>query len=99
MGKVFDVMKDEGKERVLDIHDYLVKNPASTFFFKMDNEGPEGSDIKLGDVLVVDRSLVPKRGNIIVATKEGEFAVEIYSNENEEEKILWGVVIGLLRKY
>lgn len=98
MGKVFDVMKEEGKERVLDIHDYLVKNPASTFFLKMESDGPEDAGLKTGDVLVIDRSLSPKEGNIIVVSKEGELKVEYFS-KNEEEQIFWGVMVGLLRKF
>ena len=90
-------MKDGDKERSLDIHDYLIKNPDATFFLKMDAEGPEGSDIKEGDVLVVDRSIDPKRGRLIVAARDGELLVEKFS-KTDEEMTIWGVVIGILRR-
>jgi DNA polymerase V len=98
MGKVFDVMKGGDNDRPLDIHDYMVKHPATTFFFKMDGDGPEGSDIKAGDVLVVDRSLTPKRGSYLIVATEGELKVERFSKKEAEDKVLWGVVIGLLRR-
>lgn len=98
MGKVFDVMKGGGEERPLDIHDYMVTHPTSTFFMKMEGDGPEGSDIKAGDVLVIDRSLSPKRGSIAVLAVEGELKVEKYLKK-EEETVLWGVVTGILRKF
>ncbi len=98
MPKVFNVMKGGEEDRPLDIHDYMVEHPASTFFMKMEGEGPEGSDIKAGDVLVVDRSLSPALGDIIVAALDGELKVEKFSKKEEEEKVLWGVVTGLLRR-
>lgn len=101
MARAFNVMKDGDKERVLDIHDYLVKHPDATFFLKMEKEGPEGSGIEAGDVLVVDRSLSPKRGRFVVVAEEGELRVQKYSPRTDlgEEMTLWGVVIGLLRKF
>lgn len=88
-------MKGDEEEYPLDINDYMVRHPASTFFFKMDGDGPEGSGIEAGDVLVVDRSLTPKRGSVVVAAIEGELKVEYF--QREEELVLWGVVTGLFR--
>lgn len=100
MARAFNVMKDGDKERSLDIHDYLVKHPDATFFLKMDAEGPEGSGIAEGDVLVVDRSVSPKRGSLIVINKDGELCVERFSKTDRgEEMTLWGTIIGLLRKF
>ncbi|OGG41799.1 hypothetical protein A2837_01125 [Candidatus Kaiserbacteria bacterium RIFCSPHIGHO2_01_FULL_46_22] len=100
MGKVFNVMKDETNDRPLDIHDYLVKHPASTFFMKMEGDGPEGSGIEEGDVLVVDRSVTAKRGSIVVMTEDGELKVTKFpSSDDSAESSLWGVVIGLLRNF
>lgn len=98
MARAFNVMKDGDKERSLDIHDYLVRHPDATFFLKMEREGPEGSNIETGDILVVDRSLDPKRGSLIVLAQAGEFRVENFS-KNDEEVTVWGVVIGMLRKF
>lgn len=101
MARAFNVMKDGDKERSLDIHDYLVKHPDATFFLKMEAAGPERSGIQEGDVLVVDRSLTPKRGRYVVVAEEGELRVRKYLSEREfdTETTLWGVVIGLLRKF
>lgn len=101
MARAFNVMKDGDKERSLDIHDYLVKHPDATFFLKMETSGPEGSGMEEGDVLVVDRSLSPKRGRYMVVATEGELRVQKSSTEDEFDGdiTLWGVVIGLLRKF
>lgn len=97
MGKVFDVIKGEEK-RTLDINDHMVKHPASTFFMEMEGEGPEGSDIKAGDVLVVDRALTPKKKDLIVAEVEGELVLTFYTG-SEQETVLWGKVTGFLRHF
>lgn len=100
MGKVFDVMKNDGEERPLDIHDLMVKHPSSTFFMKMGSDGPEGTDIKVGDTLVIDRSLSPRRGSILVVAEDGELKVQKHSAGSNlgEDLTLWGVVTGLLRQ-
>lgn len=99
MGKVFDVMKNDGEERPLDIHDLMVKHPSSTFFMKMESDGPGETDIKAGDTLVIDRSLTPKQGSVVIVAEDGELKVMQYSRKNDlaEEVSLWGVVTGLLR--
>lgn len=99
MGKVFDVLKDKPNDRPLDIHDYLVKNPASTFFMKMAGDGPEGSGVTAGDMLVIDRAVAAKKGSLAVVIIDGELKVEKLSSKTETEEVsLWGVVVGLLRK-
>lgn len=67
---------DDQIERVLDINDLVVKHPASTFFVRVEGDSMEGAGIFGGDVLVVDRSLTPKDGSIVVAAVFGEMVVK-----------------------
>ncbi len=100
MAQVFDVYKNDADTTPLDINDYLVKHPASTFFLPMEGDGPEGSEIQAGDVLVVDRSVSPAQGDLLVAAIEGELSVIFFDKDSEQTDItLWGVVIGLVRKF
>lgn len=100
MGKVFDVIKDRDKDTPLDIHDYMVTHPASTFFMKMEGDGPKYSGIEDGDVLVIDRAVTAKEGNLAVLIEDGILKVEKLSKNNQaEELVLWGTVVGLLRKF
>lgn len=98
MGIAFGVMKDTEGERPLDIHDYMVRHPAATFFIQAANDGPAGSGIEAGDMLVVDRSLTPQPGDVIIAARDGELRIDRLP-ENGEEITLWGVVSGLLRRF
>ncbi|TYC53964.1 translesion error-prone DNA polymerase V autoproteolytic subunit [Zoogloea oleivorans] len=63
-------------DRSLDINDYLVRNPVSTFFFPVNGDSMEGAEIFNGDILVVDRSIRPVHGHIVVAFLNGERLVK-----------------------
>lgn len=71
-------------ERQLDINTYLVRNPAATFFFQVEGRSMEGAEIFDGDILVVDRSLTPRHGQIVVAFINGERLVKrLHCRDNQ----------------
>ena len=65
-------------EPPLDLNELLVKRPAATFFVKVEGDSMVGAGIHDGDLLVVDRSLTPASGDIIIAAVDGEFTVKTY---------------------
>lgn len=67
---------DDQIEKVLDINDLVVKNPASTFFVRVEGDSMIGAGIFTNDVLVVDRSITPTDGVIVVAAVYGEMVVK-----------------------
>lgn len=64
------------EDKRLDINDYLVQNPVSTFFFTVAGDSMVGAEIFNGDVLVVDRSIEARDGHIVVAFYQGERLVK-----------------------
>ena len=62
-------------EPPLDLNELLVKRPAATFFVKVEGGSMTGAGIHDGDLLVVDRSLTPADGDIIIAAVDGEYTV------------------------
>ena len=58
-------------ESRLDINEYLARNPVSTFFFPVQGDSMEGAEIFDGDILVVDKSVRPRHGHIVVAFVDG----------------------------
>lgn len=64
------------EEKRLDINEYLVRNPVSTFFFAVQGDSMEGAEIFDGDILVVDKSVRPAHGHIVVAFVDGERLVK-----------------------
>lgn len=89
----FPAPGDDQVENILDINDLVVKNPASTFFVRVEGDSMIGAGIFSGDVLVVDRSKDPRDGMIVVAAVNGELVVKrlrvdgeaaLLISENEE---------------
>lgn len=60
----------------LDISSLLLRNPESTFFLRVAGESMTGAGIDDGDLLIVDRSLQPHSGDIVIAVIDGEFTVK-----------------------
>ena len=74
---------DDYIEGNLDLNAWIVKHPAATFFVRVQGESMTGAHIQTDDILVVDRSLEPINGNIIVAVVDGEFTVKRYVVEGK----------------
>lgn len=64
------------EDKQLDINEYLIRNPVSTFFFLVQGNSMEGAEIFDGDILVVDRSVRPRHGHVVVAFVNGERLVK-----------------------
>lgn len=67
---------DDYVEGHLDLNEFMVKHPSSTFFVRVEGESMRDAGILSGDMLVVDRSLTPTHGRIVVAILDGEFTVK-----------------------
>jgi DNA polymerase V len=64
--------------RTLDLNERLVKRPSATFFMSVTGDSMDRLGILEGDLLLVDRSLEPRPGHIIVAMVDGEITVKRY---------------------
>ena len=60
----------------LDLGAFLMPNPPATFFVRAIGESMRDAGIFPGDVLIVDRSLEPSNGDVVVAALNGEFTVK-----------------------
>ena len=67
---------DDFVERQLDLNEYLIRNAPATFLVRVTGESMVGAGIEDGDILVVDRSLTPEDGRIVVAVLDGELTVK-----------------------
>lgn len=63
-------------EQTLDLNELCIKRPAATFFVRMEGESMIEAGIFHNDILVVDRSVKPVHGDIVVAQVDGEFTVK-----------------------
>lgn len=67
---------DDYMEPPLDLNQHLVKHPAATFFVRAEGDSMLGAGIHSGDLLVVDRSVTPEPGKIVIAALNGELLVK-----------------------
>lgn len=63
-------------EEPLDLNALLVKRPAATFFVRASGNSMINAGIFDGDILVVDRSLIPADGAIVIACIDNEMTVK-----------------------
>lgn len=70
------VVATEEMESTLDLNDHLMKNPDATFFVRVNGDSMTGAGINPDDLLIVDRSLAPGSGKIVIAVVNGELTVK-----------------------
>lgn len=75
---------DDYIEKNLDLNEYLIKHPASTFFLKVEGESMIEAGIHSGDILIVDRAIEPKNNKIIIASLNGELTVKRIKKEKNK---------------
>ena len=71
-------------EKELDLHELLVDNPSSTFIVRATGNSMVEAGIHSGDLMVVDKSIKPENGSIIIASINGEFTVKKIEQKNNE---------------
>lgn len=73
---------DDFIEKKIDLNELLIKRPAATFMVQVKGASMVGAGIMEGDYLIVDRSIYPRNGDVVVAYVDGEFTVKRYIVEN-----------------
>lgn len=71
----FGAAADDYAERGIDLNEQLIKNKPATFFMRVNSDAMTGAGIYIGDVVIVDRSLEPKNGKIVIAVVDGELLI------------------------
>ena len=81
----------------LSLDEHFLKNPAATFFVKVDGDGMEEHGIFKGDTLIIDRSLNTEKNSLVIVVIDGELTVRHFSSIDSEDATVWGVVRGSVR--
>lgn len=109
---------DQYTEKDLDLNELMIANPPATFFLRVAGDSMIGAGIHEGDLVVVDKSLNARTGDIVIARVDGDFTVKYFRRRGRRvylesanpafppidfsqgmELTIWGVVIGVVRKY
>jgi DNA polymerase V len=106
-------------EEPVDLAAWLVEHPAASYVMRVSGWSMSGANISDGDHVVVDRSVEPRSGHIVVALVHGDRTMKRLRRRGErlwllpepavgyefpeilvdEHVELWGVVVGLARRY
>lgn len=73
-------------ESGIDLNRELIKNPASTFFGRVSGDSMKGAGIENGDILVIDKSLQARDGDIAVCFVDGEFTLKRIKTKGD---VIW----------
>lgn len=76
----------------LDLNELIVDDLKTTFYFKYG--GVDTLGVKKGNVLVVDRSVEPVKGDLVILTDTSCLKIRKY----EGQKNIWGKVTWILNK-
>jgi len=74
----FGAAADDYMERGIDLNEQLIRNKPATFFMRVNGNSMINAGIGEGDILIVDRSLKPVNGKIVIAVIDGEMLVRRY---------------------
>lgn len=74
---------DDFLDLQIDLNKHLIKRPSTTFYGRVSGNSMMDAGITDGDLLIIDKSLEPKSGNIAVCFLDGEFTVKRIRKENE----------------
>jgi DNA polymerase V len=71
----FVAAADDYMERGIDLNEQLIKNKPATFFMRVSGNSMIGAGIGDGDIVIVDRSVKPVTGKIVIAVVDGEMLI------------------------
>lgn len=60
----------------LDLNEHLIHHKEATYFVHASGNSMVGAGIHDGDIMIVDKSITPSNGSIVIATVDGEFTVK-----------------------
>lgn len=72
----------------IDFNRDLIRHPQATFYARAIGNSMIGKGIDDGDLLVIDKSVEPQEGNIVVAFVDGEFTLKTF-HRDEKDQCVW----------
>lgn len=76
----------------LDLNDLIVQDVHTTFYFEY--KGTNTLGVRSGNILVIDRSIEPGEGDLVVLSEKECFKIRKY----EGQQNVWGRVSWILNK-
>ncbi len=74
----FGAAADDYMERGIDLNEQLVRNKPATYFMRVSGNSMINAGISDGDIVIVDRSVKPVNGKVVIAIVDGEMLIRRY---------------------
>ena len=71
----FGAAADDYMERGIDLNEQLIRNKPATYFMRVSGNSMINACIYDGDIIIVDRSVKPVNGKIVIAVVDGEMII------------------------
>ncbi len=71
----FGAAADDYMERSIDLNEQLIRNKPATYFMRVSGNSMINACIHDGDIVIVDRSVKPVSGKIVIAVVDGEMLI------------------------
>lgn len=81
----------------LNLHEWLVQNPAATFFYRVSGDSLRHEHVRDGSLLVVDRSIHPRAGKLVIIEQDGAFVV--CRHRDGHRSVVCGVVVASVTRF
>jgi DNA polymerase V len=78
---------DDHVENEIDLQTLLVRNRPATFLVRVSGDSMIGARLFDGDLAVVDRSLIPRSGDVVVVDIDGERSFKVWSRDRGQVKL------------
>ena len=72
--------------QAIDLNKELIRHPANTFYGRVSGDSMKDAGLSDGDILVIDKSLEPKTGDMAVCYIDGEFTIKYIKIEVD---VIW----------
>ncbi|OGL31278.1 hypothetical protein A3F37_02835 [Candidatus Saccharibacteria bacterium RIFCSPHIGHO2_12_FULL_41_12] len=79
----------------LDLNKLLIKSSVSTYLFTVETDQWENVEIFKNDIAIIDRSLKPKKGELIAVVSGDQFQLAKFNNQTQP----WGVVTATIHRH
>lgn len=74
----FGAAADDYMERGIDLNEQLIINKPATFFMRVSGSSMVNAGIYDDDIVIVDKSIKPQNGKIVIAVLDGELLIRRY---------------------
>lgn len=71
---------------LMSLDEYLISNPQATFLLKVDGDSMIDAGIHPGDLVLIQKNLIPKHGDIVVACVDNEWTLKYF--EKHKGKVM-----------